>query len=258
MHAKNNSAAECKIQISTVRLGRLGYPHSPRTREKISAVLRGRPHPWQLGEGSPTRRPEVRAKISAAKMGVPRPDMAGENNPMKRPEVAAKSGATRRGVPHITILGECNPSKRPEVRERLIANNAMRYPENRAKVSAALVGKPHPWQRGLMNPNWNGGSSFYPYCPLFTKEYRNRIRRDYNNRCFVCGDSGEEVSRELSVHHVHYDKEAGCNGRGLECLPLCDNHHKRTYPKNVREWWVAYFENRLWNAFGWHIDIIYE
>lgn len=58
---------------------------------------------------------------------------------------------------------------------------------------------------GDENPNWNGGSSFEPYCIKFNNKLRERIRERDNRICQLCGVG--ENGRRHSVHHVHYDKE---------------------------------------------------
>lgn len=231
----------------------------PEVAARSGMARRGLAHPWQCGERNPAKRPEVRAKPIA-------------NNAMKlNLEVRDKVSMARTGRSNPWVKGEKNPMNDPEVRAR--HNEIMRSPRVRARLSAAHTGKPHteehrqsigrsqrgvprPWQIGENNPSWNDGSSFWPYCRLFNKEFKEETRMKWNNVCLICGSPPN--GRSLPVHHIHYDKEAGCNGRGLECVPLCHSHHGKSTQIQYREWWVAYFENRLWNAFGWHIDIIYE
>jgi hypothetical protein len=74
---------------------------------------------------------------------------------------------------------------------------------------------------GDKNPNWNGGSSFEPYCSKFNDKLRKRIRDRDDHTCQLCGM--KEDGRKLSIHHIHYDKPncnpdlialcTGCNGR---------------------------------------------
>lgn len=135
-------------------------------------------------------------------------------------------------------------------------------PEFRRKHHEALkkISLDPEWQRkmherrGENHPLWNGGSSFWPYCHLFNEEFKEETRQKFGNICFVCGAPPNGTA--LHVHHIHYDKGAGCNGRGLECVPLCGSHN--TKANFHREWWVAYFEQRLRNVFGWHLDVIPE
>ena len=215
-------------------------------RERISTYRKSHP------EVISTTRPSVRRKLSKwLKEYYSNPDrrkeaaenIRGDRNPMRRPEVASKTSASKMGKSNAWMNGCKNPMHRPEVKAKFLGDkNPMKRPEVRSKF------------KGERNPNWNDGSSFYPYCSLFDREYRRRIRRDFHNKCCVCGLSGEDNRRELDVHHIHYDKGAGCNGRGLECVPLCEEHHKMTYNKPTRIWWEKYFEQRLWNIYGWKLD----
>jgi len=143
-----------------------------------------------------------------------------ENNPMKRPEVAAKQGETQKG--------ENNPMKRPEVAAK------------------------HSGENGN---NWHGGISFEPYCPAFNNAFKRECRASWGNVCVICGQRPNGSA--LSIHHIHYDKGAGCNGRALECVPLCPTHHSKS--GNHRGWWIAFFEQLLWNSVrGWHTDLVPE
>ena len=147
--------------------------------------------------------------------------------------------ASRRGT-NNGFYGKQHP---PEVRRKISE-----------RVSAAQIGRPRPWQLGENNPNWNGGTSFEPYCRLFNKSFKKECRDLWGNICGVCGQGPN--GKELHVHHIHYDKAAGCNGRALECIPLCQPHNAKA--NGNREWWIAYFENRLWKIFGWHVDLVPE
>lgn len=76
------------------------------------------------------------------------------------------------------------------------------------------------------NPRWNNGSSFEPYCPKFTQELREEIREAFGRKCFLCG--APENGRRLAVHHINFDKKAGCYGRKFNLLPLCIKCHNKT------------------------------
>lgn len=81
---------------------------------------------------------------------------------------------------------------------------------------------------GSNNPNWLGGISFEPYCPLWTKELRERIRSFFDNECVICGKAQEENSRQLSCHHITYDKNACCDGKPVQFSALCGSCHMKT------------------------------
>ena len=121
--------------------------------------------------------------------------MSGDLNPMKRPEVRAK------------ITGDLNPSKRPDVKVKLAGQNC------------------HMWK---------GGISYEPYCPKWTKEFRQRIRAFFNNECIICGKpQSENLTKtgrcwKLSCHHVEYNKQACCDGLPAHFAALCLSCHSKT------------------------------
>lgn len=109
---------------------------------------------------------------------------------------------------------------------------------------------------GENNPNWNNGASFEPYCKKWTKDTRTRVRAFFGDVCFICGLPTEEHldrhgnHHNLTVHHVHYDKQICCNGRPEIMVPLCRSHNSKV--NSNKEWWIQYFENILykepWNG----------
>lgn len=197
------------------------------------------PRHSMVGRYNPMKRPEVREKVSKQFTGRKNPWMAGDKSPSKRPEVKAKRRAS--------VLGK----KRPEISKALKGKSK---PEGFGeKVSKTLKGKPKPWQVGKKNhmygktgenhPNWNGGSSFEPYCHLFNEEFKERVREFWGRKCGICDKSEEENGRKLSVHHVSYNKEDCC----LEVVPLfiptCNSCHSKT--NNNREYWKNILTNYI-------------
>lgn len=74
---------------------------------------------------------------------------------------------------------------------------------------------------GDKHHNWKGGVSFEPYCPKFNKQLRELIRERDDRTCQLCGT--KEDGRQLSVHHVHYDKPE-CNP---DLIALCASCHTK-------------------------------
>jgi hypothetical protein len=69
------------------------------------------------------------------------------------------------------------------------------------------------------------------YCELF-KEVSPRVRVFQNDKCIMCGATGEENNRKLNVHHVFYEKKTCCwideNDEYWTNLGL-ENHEKNYY-----------------------------
>jgi len=194
-----------------------GWHHTPEAREKISATTR-----------VAMALPQTQAKMSAARKGKPIPWLSGENNPVKRPEVRAKIGVANRGQ-----------HRSPEHRAKISAAQKGRTvsPETRAKIS------------GERNPSWRGGASFEPYCSKFNREFKNRVRAFWNFECGLCGKTQVENGRALSIHHVHYLKEACCDDRAPRYfIPLCMSCHGKT-GYNVLHWQEV-FTKKIDQIFG--------
>lgn len=103
-------------------------------------------------------------------------------------------------------------------------------------------------KRGLLNTGWlshrwAGGISNGEYCNKFNENLKNRVRAFFGNKCFLCGKPQDENGRNLSVHHVNYDKNACCDNSRVMFVPLCQECHGKT--NNDREYWEDYFEQIL-------------
>lgn len=106
--------------------------------------------------------------------------------------------------------------------------------ESKKKISESRLGEKH-WA-------WRGGISFEPYCPKFNKANKEAVRAKFGRTCFYCGlPESENKSksgkvRKLSVHHVHYAKDEGCNGERMVLLPLCIQCHAKTTSGDRAAW----------------------
>lgn len=134
-------------------------------------------------------------------------------NTINTPEAKLKRGLISKEVwnrPEVKIkmMGENNPSKRPEIKVKKLREN---------------------------NGNWKGGVSFLPYCEKFDKRKREDIRKKYDYKCYSCGKRQTEnltkfkKVRKLSVHHIDFDKQQGCDGKGWKLIPLCLECHGKIH-----------------------------
>ena len=89
------------------------------------------------------------------------------------------------------------------------------------------------------NTSWQGGISFKPYCYKFNNELKIQIRNRDNNICQLCGKTKEQNNQELTVHHIHYDKE-NCNP---DLITVC--HSCNTKVNYNRDYWEEYFMRQL-------------
>jgi hypothetical protein len=90
---------------------------------------------------------------------------------------------------------------------------------------------------GEKNGNWCGGISYEPYCPKFNEDLKQRIRAFFDYRCLFCGKTTKENGKNLSCHHVEYNKAACCDGKPVQFAILCNRCHSRTNKDRAR--WEA-------------------
>lgn len=96
-------------------------------------------------------------------------------------------------------------------------------------------------RRGENNPSWKGGVSFEPYCKKFNKIKREEIREKFERVCFLCGKNKEEnFGRNLSVHHIDYNKMQGCK-HSWHLISLCLSCHVKT--NFNRHYWFNLLNN---------------
>lgn len=67
--------------------------------------------------------------------------------------------------------------------------------------------------------NWQGGIAKNPYNSSF-KSIRNLIRLRDNFQCQLCGIGEEDLSRQLAIHHIDFDKQ-NCVEENL--IALCNS-----------------------------------
>ena len=98
-------------------------------------------------------------------------------------------------------------------------------------------------QTGENNSNWNGGTTFFPYCPKFDEDLKEKVRTYFNRECYLCGKTEKDNKTKLSVHHANYDKMVCCNDIEPLFVPLCKSCHAKTHGKNGKnkEYWEEFF-----------------
>ncbi len=178
-----------------------------------------------------TLSPETRQLLSDAK--------SGENNPNygKHP-----SPETRRKMSenHADVSGENHPMygkhHSPEARQKMSGENNPMY--GRCGENNPMYGR-----RGENCPNWQGGISKEPYCPIWTKWFKEEIKERDNFQCQNPDCSKQNLT--LSVHHIDYDKK-NCSAGNL--ITLCRSCNSKA--NHDREYWKEFFINIMNNRFG--------
>lgn len=211
---------ESKNKMSEVHTGEkhhlFGKQHSNDTKMKISNSLQGHKHS-----------DETKQKISVSNTGKKHTE-----------EHKIKIGNKSRGRIHT-----------PETKRKMSISmkGLKRSEETKAKISKAKKGFKHSeisilnmsksQKRGAEHHNWKGGISFEPYCPKFNDIFKENIRNKFNRVCFLCGKTELDNKCKLSVHHVQYNKNCGCDD-ALKCdyVPLCHSCHSKTSNGNRNEW----------------------
>jgi Mor family transcriptional regulator len=99
------------------------------------------------------------------------------------------------------------------------------------------------------------------YCYLFNLTLKEAVRLYFNNNCFIDNEP-EENGRNLSVHHVNYDKRCGCDATQF-CIFVPVKAKWNTIfngSKDKNKWyWYSFLMNKIFiehpNYFTYHIPV---
>lgn len=106
--------------------------------------------------------------------------------------------------------------------------------EMKKQISKTLTGK----YIGENACNWKGGKSTELYGTEWNIRLKRIIRDRDHNTCQLCGKYKSELSEELTVHHIDYDKK---NNTVDNLISLCRKCHMRTNGR--RDYWYNFFRN---------------
>ncbi len=93
---------------------------------------------------------------------------------------------------------------------------------------------------GPNSHSWKNGVSKLPYPFNFTKELKELIKKRDNYTCILCFILENKDNKNLSVHHIDYDK---CNLNHNNLITLCRSHNSKV--NSNREYWTKYFKEEL-------------
>ncbi len=207
-----------------------------RTRRE-SAILKGK------RQDHPFKRPDIREQIRERMV---------HHHPMHNRDSLLKSIAGRKKYYEERRVKITCPNCG---KERLIKPSRLRKYEKQFCNSDCYAEWRSKHLCNVANPNWRGGVSFEPYCPRFTKRFRERVRAFWGYQCPSCGRTQSENRRMLSVHHVTFNKKICCEPEADVALmiklgvpeefwamfiPLCGICHAKTL-RGDREYWKAYY-----------------
>lgn len=181
---------------------RLNIPHSKDTIFKLRKITT---ELW--------KQLEFREKTTKAHIGVPLSGIHKE-----------RISQGNRGKPKKN-KGEANP----EAKKRML--QLWQNPDYREQICKAHIGS----MRGEKSPHWKGGTSFEPYCHKFNNAFKETIREDFGRKCFLCNKTEKENRKKLSIHHINYDKNQGCEDKKWLLVPLCHSCHSKT--NHNRKYW---------------------
>ena len=91
-------------------------------------------------------------------------------------------------------------------------------------------------RKGDKNPRWQGGVSFLPYTQDFSKDLKLKIRCRDNHICQGCGMTEKEHGKNLSIHHIDYNK-FNCQETNLITTCISCN----SIANSNRDYWFAYY-----------------
>jgi hypothetical protein len=178
-----------------------GKHHSEETKEKISKANIGKPSPFKGKHHSD----EQKQKQSEAMKGK----YKGETNPFYG---KTHSEETRKKIKDWNKLHIDEKSKKMSGKNNPMFGIGVDHPwfgkthsmETRIKLSMS--------HQGINNvEHWNGFSKEQKYCEKWNENLRQRIRLYFGNKSTLSGKTKEDNNgRNLSCHHVYYQKKACC------------------------------------------------
>jgi hypothetical protein len=171
----------------------------------------------------------------------------------RSPETCEKIRLSKKGKKNPNLRRDVSGEKNPnfghhlseEAKERI--RQARKRMKGKIKFSQESCIHMGEAKKGENNPAWKGGISFEPYCPKFTKKFKERVRAYFGYRCVECGIY--QTTPKLPVHHVTFNKKACCDTTIPLFVPLCQSCHSKTQFNRVFwQYWFTEMINRLYGG----------
>lgn len=216
-----------------------GKRHTQEELEKMSASHKGK-----------SCSDRAKTLLSEQRMGERNPFFGKTHSPESRARMGESNNQHFAGHHHTqesrnkiskAQIGRCvTEQTRNKISKKNIGKHLSQ--ETRIKLSNVRKGK----RCGKDNPNWRGGTSYEPYCPKFTKEFKERVRAFFGYCCAECGNPQNGIP--LAVHHVNFDKSTCCNESIPLFVPLCPSCHGKT--NTNRAFWRFWFTEMISRTYG--------
>lgn len=101
---------------------------------------------------------------------------------------------------------------------------------------------------GANNPQWRGGISAEPYCPIWmNEEFKSYIKERDGNKCVnpYCTGRGTKIV----IHHIDYNKK-NCSRENL--VTVCNSCN--SYANKDRKWHKAWYRAILRRRYGYNYE----
>jgi hypothetical protein len=248
-------------------------------------------HSERMKTDNPMKKPEVCAKVSAARSDVPLSEEHKENirtgtiEALADPDVRRRMSESHKDVPRPRWVRDAISTGKsgkeftdqhcknikiacnlPEFKKKVSGKNNHFYGKNHSEEAIEIIR-----ENAILCKNeiWYGGVK-YPddkrayYCEKWNKKLRERIRTFWGNKSALSGKTKEENGgRELSCHHVYYQKTACCfwdedingyyawidnekyyiRGDPNKFVPLTTSEHKMIDNNKIK--WIQFFEDLI-------------
>lgn len=158
---------------------------------------------------------ETKKKMSKSSKGVPKP------------------GRYAKGIKRPPLSNDTKAKLSIALKGNKICLGRKLSDETKRKIGLA--------NEGVNSGQWNGGTSFNPYCFRFNNRLKESIRMRDGRKCQLCGADEVLNGRRLDVHHIHYDRE-NCDP---DLISLCRKCNIKV--NNNRSKWESHFMELLVN-----------